>query len=97
MPVFQHLATSILLPIFFSPSFSLLTPPLIFLLPRRGSIKAAAVLYMNSLCSPPVQKEKNIIEATQHATFLLAEYGGERQEEEGDVCVCVGVEEEELC
>lgn len=52
---------------------------------------------MNSLCSPPVQKEKNIIEATQHATFLLAEYGGERQEEEGDVCVCVGVEEEELC
>ncbi len=42
-------------------------------------------------------KGKNIIEATRQATFLLAEYNGERQEEEGDVCMCVGVEEEELC
>lgn len=32
----------------------------------------------------------------RQATFLLAEYSGERQEEEGDVCMCVGVEEEEL-
>lgn len=95
----QHLATSshsTHLHIFpFLPFLSL--PLLSFSSPRQGSINAAAVLYTNSLCSPPVQKEKNIIEATRHATFLLAEYGRERQEEEGDVYVCVGVEEEELC
>ncbi len=56
----QHLTTSshrTCLHIFPSFLFSPY-PSSHFLLPRQSSIKAAAVLYTNSLCSPAVQKEK---------------------------------------